>query len=362
MGRLTCISILTLCIMIAGLILDNLSTFGKDRECTYEECATGAARGGCSGCGSLIDSGFAYEYYPVCEANGACGWRTGFTKWIKPSPSSPGCPSCASAKNCIESSREIVTDDDNSFVSTVEQFDSEYNYADLCNDDDDDEACMAMNGGNVYIAFTLFALIFNLFTLCLIAPLYCRDTSIFPCDICDEKTHIFLGILYGLMLFCNFIPVVVWMGAADGGMCDNADPSAQNAFILETTNYPGYTTGGLMFCIVADIVACGAVCCCWGDNRRYGDEMDQAKVDRQREKEMYKQKEQQQETEMMNHSQPPQQKQQQQYNQGYNQQPQQYNQQPQQYNQQPQYNQGYNPNQGYNQNPNQYGGQPVTYS
>merc|ERR1712228_565481 len=153
---------------------------------------------------------------------------------------------------------------------------------------------------------------------------------------------------------------VVWMGAADGGMCDNADPNAQNAFILETTNYPGYTTGGLMFCIVADIVACGAVCCCWGDNRHYGDEMDTAKVDRQREKEMYKQKEQQQETEMMNHSQPPPQQQQQQYNQ--QQQPQQYNQgynqQPQQYNHQPQYNQGYNPNQGYNQNPNQYGGQP----
>merc|ERR1712228_286856 len=123
----------------------------------------------------------------------------------------------------------------------------------------------------------------------------------------------------------------------------NADPNVQNAFILETTNYPGYTTGGLMFCIVADIVACGAVCCCWGDNRRYGDEMDQAKVDRQREKEMYKQKE--QETEMMNNI---------------TQQPQaQYNQQPNQgYNQQPQYNQ----NQGYNQNPNQYGGQPVTYS
>merc|ERR1712176_572231 len=111
-----------------------------------------------------------------------------------------------------------------------------------------------------------------------------------------------------------------------------------DAFLLETTNYPGYTTGGLMFCIVADIVACGAVCCCWGDNWHYGDEMDQAKIDRQREKEMYKQKEQ------------------------YNQQPQ-YSQQP-QYNQQPQYGQngGYNPNQGYNQNPNQYGGQPVTYS
>merc|ERR1712233_291949 len=112
----------------------------------------------------------------------------------------------------------------------------------------------------------------------------------------------------------------------DGGMCDNADPNVQNAFILETTNYPGYTTGGLMFCIVADIVACGAVCCCWGDNRRYGDEMDQAKIDRQREKEMYKQKE--QETEMMNSPQqaPPQQQQ-------YNQPPPQQ----QQYNQQPQY-------------------------
>merc|ERR1712039_595461 len=111
------------------------------------------------------------------------------------------------------------------------------------------------------------------------------------------------------------------------------------------TNYPGYTTGGLMFCIVADIVACGAVCCCWGDNRHYGDEMDQAKIDRQKEKEMYKQKE--QETEMMNSPQqqapPPQQQ--------YNQPP---PQQQQQYNQQPQYGQngGYNPNQGYNQNPN----------
>merc|ERR1712176_1336897 len=109
-----------------------------------------------------------------------------------------------------------------------------------------------------------------------------------------------------------------------------------DAFLLETTNYPGYTTGGLMFCIVADIVACGAVCCCWGDNRHYGDEMGQAKIDRQREKEMYKEKE--QETEMMNNTQQP--VQQQQYNQ-----------------QQKQYGQ----NGGYNQNPNQYGGQPVTY-
>ena len=165
--RLTCISILTLCIMIAGLILDNLSTFGKERECTFEECAVGA----CQGCGSLItsSSGSSYEYQGnnFCEANGACGWRTGFTSWIKRNPSSPGCPSCPSAKNCIESSREFTTSD---WADSVEQFDTEFNYAELCRDDDDDEACMAMNGGNVYIAFTLFAIIFNLFTLCLIGP------------------------------------------------------------------------------------------------------------------------------------------------------------------------------------------------
>lgn len=82
--------------------------------------------------------------------------------------------------------------------------------------------------------------------------------------------------------------MVVWLGAADGGMCDNADPLHDVAFVDETTNFPGYSLGGLMLCLVANVVACVAVCCCWGDNRQYGDERDQAKVDRDREKAKYR--------------------------------------------------------------------------
>jgi len=182
-------------------------------------------------------------------------------------------------------------------------WESEYNFKTLCTEYDDDEACMAMDGGNVYIAFTLFAIIFNLFTLCLIGPLYCRDRSICSdicnCSVCDEKTHVFLGILYGLTLFCNFIPVVVWLAAADGGMCDNADPSHDDAFPEDTTNYPGYSLGGLMICVVANMIGCGCVCCAWGDNRRYGEERDQAKIDRQRQKEQYREQEMAQQTEQI---------------------------------------------------------------
>lgn len=160
--RLTCISILTLIIMIVALILDNLSVWGKQRECTFQECAAGS----CS-CGSQ-DSGGVYENYPVCEANGQCGWRTGETKWIRPSPSSPGCPSCSESTYCVLSSEK--TGDDG-----TSNWDSEFNFRDLCSNhlvdgEKDDDACMAVDGGNVYLVFTIFAIIFNLFTLCLIAP------------------------------------------------------------------------------------------------------------------------------------------------------------------------------------------------
>eukprot|EP01084_Bolivina_argentea_P086691 156667_1 len=336
--RLTCISILTLIIMIVALILDNLSVWGKQRKCTWYECSQRQ----CS-CGGQSQG--EYEHYPTCEANGQCGWRTGYTKWITPDPHSPGCPSCSTSTFCVSDSVKTSTTSSAIGDIDVASWDSEFNFADLCKDDnrDDDQqdnACMAMDGGNVYIAFTIFAIIFNLFTLCLIAPLYCRDTSIFPCAVCDEKTHIFLGCLYFCTFFCNFIPVVVWLGAGDGGMCDNSDPNHNDAFNSDTTNFPGYSLGGLMICIVADIVACGAVCCCWGDNRQYGEERDQAKIDRQKEKEMYKQQEaEMQQNQVSTPIQQQEQEQEQEQEQDYNQQPQQqnYNQQPQQdYNQQPQ--------------------------
>ena len=175
-----------------------------------------------------------------------------------------------------------------------------------------------------------------------------------------------MGILYFCTFVCNFIPVVFWLGLADGGVCDDADPNHDDAFLFDTINFPGYSLGGLMICIIADIVACGAVCCCWGDNRHYGDERDTAKVDRQREKEFYKQQEaemqaQQQQQQQQQQQPPPQQYDNTNYNQpnnDYNNNnqypPQQYGGQPNQYNNQP--------NQ-YGQQPNQYGQQPnMTYS
>eukprot|EP01084_Bolivina_argentea_P297401 512348_1 len=365
--------------MIAALILDNLSVWGKERKCTWTECKQNS----CGNCGS--ESSGDFEYYPRCIANGQCGWRTGFTLWIKPFPGYPtGCPGCSDGVGCVESSLETTEYPDNPLIDRKISWRSEFDYAELCNDNPkrNEGACMATNGGNTYIVFTIIAIIFNIFILCIIAPLYCRDTSIFPCEICDEKTHIFLGILYFLTFLCNFIPVVVWLALAEGGMCDNADPNHNDAFFAETLNFPGYSTGGLMMCMVANIVACGAVCCCWGDNRHYGDERDLAKVDRHHEKERYKQQEmqqrQQQDAQALNQQQqynePQQQYQQPQPNQGgYGQQPPPnqggYGQQPPPnqggYGQQPPPNQGgygQQPNQGYNQGynnqPNQgYGGQ-----
>ena len=153
--RLTCISILTLIIMIVALILDNLSVWGKERKCTWQECSQGSCD-----CGSI--QGNDYERYPVCEANGQCGWRTGETSWIRPSPHSPGCPSCTNTTYCA-SSKPIDSEG-------TQNWESEFNYNDLCQDHDDDDACMAVDGGNVYLVFTIFAIIFNLFTLCIIAP------------------------------------------------------------------------------------------------------------------------------------------------------------------------------------------------
>ena len=161
--RLTCISILTLIIMIVALILDNLSVWGKERKCTFQECATGD----CS-CGSQSGPNNAYENYPECIANGECGWRTGSTKWVKPN-GFPICPGCSDSTYCIDGSQS--TNDD----GTITNWESEFNFRDLCqnhlvNGEKDDDACMAVDGGNVYLVFTIFAIIFNLFTLCIIAP------------------------------------------------------------------------------------------------------------------------------------------------------------------------------------------------
>jgi len=303
--RLTCISILTLLIMILALALDSLSVWGKRRVCTKDECQS-SRDPTCQGtCGAFITADGDYEFHPSCEGNGECGWRTGRTKWIQPDPSSPGCPPCADypgGLTCTSFSTSTPSPSSTPTPQTsVTNWESEFNYVDLCDEDSDafEGACMAKDGGNVYLAFTIFAIIFNCFILCIIAPLYCRDSSIFPCAVCDEKTHIFLGALYALTFFCNFIPVVVWLGAADGGMCDNADPLHDMAFVSDTTNFPGYSLGGLMLCIIANMVGCIAVCCCWGDNRHYGDERDQAKIDRDREKAAYKEQEMQQ-TQSMN--------------------------------------------------------------
>jgi len=291
--RLTCVSILTLLIMIAALVLDNLSIWGKRRTCSFAECNISGDQGCSPNCGDSSDG--SYEYYPTCEANGQCGWRTGKTSWIQPSPSAPDCPSCSDDTFCVSEETSTPSPTSDSYIDSTTNWDSEYNFKTLCIDYDDDEACMAMNGGNVYMAFTLFAIVFNVLTICLIGPLYCRDRSICSdickCSVCDEKTHVFLGILYGLTLLCNFIPVAVWMAAADGGMCDNADPNHDDAFPEDTTNYPGYSLGGLMICVVANIIGCGCVCCAWGDNRKYGDERDQAKIDRQKQKEKYREQE-----------------------------------------------------------------------
>ncbi len=80
-----------------------------------------------------------------------------------------GCPSCSANTFCVESTEKSSTTEVATGTIDVTNWDSEFNFADLCKDDDDD-ACMAMDGGNVYLAFTIFAIIFNLFTLCLIAP------------------------------------------------------------------------------------------------------------------------------------------------------------------------------------------------
>eukprot|EP01084_Bolivina_argentea_P091019 163909_1 len=345
--RVTCVSILILVVMIVALILDSLSVWGKRRKCSYWECQEGYC--GFANCGGDIDSctdcedtnenvqccryseddgSVDYTNKPTCEANGDCGWRVGTTKWIW--GGHPDCPTPPGSSN--------------SWTET-------FNYADLCYDDDDDEACMAMDGGNVYLAFTIFAIIFNAFALCIIAPLYCRDRSLFPCEFCDDKTHWVLGVLYLLCVFCNLIPVIVWLGAADGGMCDNADPYANDAFVDDTINYPGYSTGGLMICAVGHIVTTCAVCCCWGDNRRYGDERDTAKVDRQKEKEKYREEQEMQQNQQNQYNDN------QQYNNNNNDQYD--NNQQNQYNDNNQYNnnqQQYdnNNNQQYNNNNNQY--------
>lgn len=165
--RLTCISFLTLIIMIVALILDNLSVWGKERKCTFFECDQGT-------CTNCQRDGGEFTNYPRCEANGVCGWRTGRTEWIKEEGSGSFCPGCSDSTYC-------VSGDDNNWKS-------EFNFGDLCrnhevddgdNDDKDDEACMAVDGGNVYLAFTIFAIIFNLFTLCLIAPRMCAIIYIY---------------------------------------------------------------------------------------------------------------------------------------------------------------------------------------
>eukprot|EP00485_Elphidium_margaritaceum_P016850 CAMPEP_0202725750 /NCGR_PEP_ID=MMETSP1385-20130828/184261_1 /ASSEMBLY_ACC=CAM_ASM_000861 /TAXON_ID=933848 /ORGANISM="Elphidium margaritaceum" /LENGTH=382 /DNA_ID=CAMNT_0049391955 /DNA_START=52 /DNA_END=1201 /DNA_ORIENTATION=+ len=345
--RLTCISILTLIIMLVALFLDNLSTFDKIRTCTFFECSQGL----CNGCGGI--SGSDYEHYPTCQGKGFCGFRTGESSWIKPYPHSPNCPSCSATNTCLEDTNEFHQTPSDPYISQVEQWDSEYNYGKLCRNNDDDEACMAYDGGNTYLVFTFFAIIFNIFTLIIIAPLYCRDHSIFPCEICNDRTHIILGILFCLQWICNLIPIIVWLCLADWGMCDDADPNHNIAFNEPTQNFPGYSLGGLMICMIAAMVACGAVCCCWGDNRRYGDDRDTAKVDRQREKEMYRQKEMEMQPTQQQQQAPPS------YD-NYGAQPQQQQQPPQQYNN----NYGGQPQQ-YGGQPQQYGGQPnnnMTYS
>ena len=168
--RLTCVSILTLLIMIAALALDNLSIWGKRRTCSSAECSVSTGNGGCSPYCGAFTNGEGYEYYPTCEANGKCGWRTGSTSWIQPSPSAPDCPACSDDTFCVSSETSTPAPSSDTVTSYTVNWESEYNFKTLCTEYDDDEACMAMDGGNVYIAFTLFAILINCFTLCLIGP------------------------------------------------------------------------------------------------------------------------------------------------------------------------------------------------
>ena len=177
--RLTCISFLTLIIMIVALILDNLSVWGKQRTCTFLECSQGT----CTNCQGTSGCGGDYCNYDSCEANGVCGWRTGRTKWVK-EEGATFCPGCSDSTYCVDGDDENWT--------------SEFNFGDLCrnhevddgdNDDKDDDACMAVDGGNVYIAFTIFAIIFNLFTLCLIAPRMILSITYICCCINAKSQH-----------------------------------------------------------------------------------------------------------------------------------------------------------------------------
>lgn len=121
--RLSAVVILTFIILVAALAIDSLSTYHK-----------------------VAYTGSNSDETDSCRADGDCGWRSGSTNWVD-----GGMSKCDGPTGTADS-------------KTIS-----YNYETLCENGSDD-ACLALDAGNVYLIFTIFAIIFNSFTICIIVP------------------------------------------------------------------------------------------------------------------------------------------------------------------------------------------------
>ena len=226
--RFICLSILTLIIMTASLATDNLAFWSKQRSCSNAECSVDTSKGGCSGyCGDYHHTNDTYEHPPECIAHGKCGWRTGKTSYTQPSDSDSNfCPSCQ-GDSCVYSN--TMYDDwdriswdphnQNNGPRAGVYWDSVYNFENLCALYGDEAACTAMRFGNVYIALTLFAIGFNVFTVCLMTS--CMLIS------------------FTLSFLTDFVSLV-WICLLVAILCESQFITADQAHVTATTSVNGH--------------------------------------------------------------------------------------------------------------------------
>eukprot|EP01084_Bolivina_argentea_P098090 176320_1 len=214
--RLLGITILTILLIGIALYLDRLSTFSRNIE---------------------------YETGGFCQVDGICGWRTATYEWTETGQVTE-CESTGTTSNI--------------------------NYRRLCMDNNLTADCKTMNAGNCYVAFIILSSIANVFLLTLLVPLCCNKRK----SIYTKCTNRFnegglrnvLQITYLMNTLFLFLSAFIWLVM---GLCDDALPMYSEIFHYDSMNIFSYSTGCIIVCLVANLVAFGAVTWCWGDHRYY---------------------------------------------------------------------------------------------
>mmetsp|Transcript_106686 Transcript_106686/g.130098 ORF Transcript_106686/g.130098 Transcript_106686/m.130098 type:complete len:314 (-) Transcript_106686:163-1104(-) len=256
--RLSGVTILTFIFVVAALIIDDLA-FASKRE---EEC------GG--------QQGNVCDIVHSCKVTARCGSSGAKIKYEK---ALGGTTTIAATQDPFRycGAYPAALNHQTTDVLTT---DYKVKYIQGCNDSPKlllpiellqirKDSCNAYNAGNIWWAFCIASLVVNILTMLLLLPLYCKHKSLFPCECCNTRTALILGLLFTLTWVFQLIAAGYFMIIQP---CDTADLYFRYNFTEPTTNILSFSIGLVLISAVANCVGCGTVCFCWGDNREYGED------------------------------------------------------------------------------------------